>query len=146
MAPAVPHSRAERFGPVWLSSGDKRLMKLPVLFTAMLLMWGVGCVHQSQSQIAVTNLDKSADGCLTRSAAIRAADRAAEAAGFKLSDYKEREASLWENIHAWYVSYEPKVLVWQVNGLGISWPTNRFRITVNMFTAVASKPMVPIPN
>jgi len=133
-------------GSAWLTSFVRRLMKLHALFAAMVLTIAVGCVHQAQRQVATTDLDKTSDGQLTKLAAIRAADRAVEAAGFRLSDYKEREAFLYENIHGWSVGYEPKVLFWQTNGFGIIWPTNRFSITVDVLTAATSEPLIPIPN
>ena len=121
-------------------------MKLHAIFAAILLAVVVGCVHQAQRQVVITELDKSSDGRVPRLAAIRAADRAAEAAGFRLSDYKEREAFLWENIHGWSVGYVPKVIHWETNAFGAVWATNRFSITVDAFTAATSEPLIPIPD
>lgn len=103
----------------------------PGLTAAVVGLLVSGCVHPLMS----------------RRNAIDTANRTAEAAGYRLADYRRPKAefSHYPNLKTgvgeaqeWWVHYEPKVELRATNAYGNSWVTNFLDITVDGKTGAAT--------
>lgn len=95
-----------------------------------------------------------ASGCarpvVNKQAAIAAASRTAEVAGYRLADYKRPRVEFVRpcggDHKEWWISYEPRVALRATNALGTSWVTNRFCIVVDPRSAKTTFAVIPEPD
>ena len=87
---------------------------------------------------------------VNRHAAINCANRTAEAAGYRLADYRQPKVEFVRpcggDHKEWWISYAPRVELRATNNLGISCVTNRFCIVVDPRSAASTFAVIPEPD